>query len=243
MRRRHATACIAMLIATCLAGPARANARILAWETHVNGIRTLLTLQVTGAQAEGVLQESGVSLPVRGTLQGQRLLAGAHDPAGGQRLLQLEGRLQGDDLVLTVRTDAGQGGTVTLRRVGTASAPAPQPAGTGQIEPSFVGRWHHDSQINSGGGAGGFAAFSTQRTLELGADGRARQWVRSAGGGSTWSHAGGQTLEFSGRWQVRGAELWVAPDGQAVFQRAAIIRRAGDYLVIEMDGERRIWRR
>jgi len=245
MHRRHTTACIAALIATFLAGPVRANARILAWETQVNGIRTLLTLQVTGAQAEGMLQEAGVSLPVRGTLQGQRLLAGAHDPAGGQRLLQLEGRLQGDDLVLTVRTEAGQGGTVTLRRVGAAPAPmpAPHPAGAGQIEPSFVGRWHHESQINSGGGAGGFAAFSTQRTLELGADGRARQWVRSAGGGSTWSHGGGQTLEFSGRWQVRGAELWVAADGQTAFQRAALIRRAGDYLVIDMDGERRIWRR
>lgn len=240
MNRRTAAALIATFVAAA-AGAAHANPRTLSWETEVNGVRTLLTVQVNGGQAEGSLQEGGATLPVRGSLQGQRLLAGAHDPAGGQRVLQLDGRIQGDDLVLSVRTEAGQGGTVTLRRVG--AAPAPQPAGGGRIEPGFVGRWHHDSQINSAGGAGGFASFSTVRTLELGPDGRARQWVRSAGGGGNWSASGGQTLEFSGRWQVRGAELWVAQDGQSTFQRAAAIRRAGEYLVTENGGERRIWRR
>ena len=241
MNRRTAASLIVSLVAVAAAGAARATPRTLSWEIEVNGVHTLLTVQVNGGQAEGSLQEGGVTLPVRGSLQGQRLLAGAHDPAGGQRLLQLDGRIQGDDLVLTVRAENGQGGTVTLRRVG--AAPAPQPAGGGQIEPSFVGRWHNDSQINSSGGAGGFASFSTVRTLELGPDGQARQWVRSAGGGGNWSASGGQTLEFSGRWQVRGAELWVSQDGQAAFQRVGLIRRAGEYLVTEVGGQRRIWRR
>ena len=241
MNRRTAAALIASLVTVAAAGAARANPRTLSWETEVNGVHTLLTVQVSGGQAEGSLQEGGVTLPVRGSLQGQRLLVGAHAPAGGQRLLQLDGRLQGDDLVLTVRAENGQGGTVTLRRVG--AAPAPQPPGSGRVEPSFGGRWDHQSRINSSGGAGGFASFSTVRTLELGPDGRARQWVRSAGGGGNWSASGGQTLEFSGRWQVRGAELWVSQDGQAAFQRAGLIRRAGEYLVTEVGGQRRIWRR
>lgn len=241
MNRRHAAATLAALLASTVAGGLRASPRAFAWEASEGGVRTLLRVDVDGVQAAGSLQEGGVTLPVRGTLQGQRLLAEAHDPASGRRVLRLDGRIDGDDLVLDVRTDGGErGGTVTLRRVGAAP---PTTVSGGRIDPAFVGRWHHESQINSPGGAGGFASFSTVRTLELGEDGRARQWVRSAGGGGNWSHSGGQTLEFSGRWQARGGELWVAPDGQPGFQRVAAIRRAGEYLVTETGGQRFVWRR
>jgi hypothetical protein len=241
MNRRHAITTLATLLASHATADTRGASSTLAWEASVRGVRTLLSVEVTGGRAEGALQEGGVTLAVRGTLQGSRLQAGAHDPASGQRLLRLDGRIEGDDLLLTVRPDAGDGGgTVTLRRVG--AAPAGSAAG-GRIDPAFVGRWHHESQINSPGGAGGFASFNTVRTLELGEDGRARQWVRSAGGGGQWSHSGGQTLEFSGRWQVRGGELWVALEGESGFQRVAAIRRAGDYLITETGGQRLVWRR
>ncbi len=93
------------------------------------------------------------------------------------------------------------------------------------------------------GGAGGFASFSTVRTLELAPDGSIRQWVRSAGGGGNWSHRAGDELEFSGRWQTRGEELLVQVDGQPDFVPAVRYRLVGERLVTENGQSRRIWQR
>ncbi len=113
----------------------------------------------------------------------------------------------------------------------------------GQIDPALVGRWVRESVINSPGGAGGFASFATQRSLTLASDGRARQTLRSASGGGQWSQASAEEVEFSGRWQVRGAELWVMPDGQAQFIQAARYAIFDGRLVVYTPQGRQIWSR
>ena len=129
----------------------------------------------------------------------------------------------------------------------TAQAqPEPAPlvaSAAGRIDPALVGRWVRESVINSPGGAGGFASFATQRSLTLAGDGRARQTQRSAGGGSQWSHASEEQVEFSGRWQVRGAELWVMPDSQTQFIQAARYALFDRRLVVYTAQGRQIWSR
>ena len=68
----------------------------------------------------------------------------------------------------------------------------------------LVGVWVHESQINSPGGAGGFAALSTVMTMELNADGVMRQWTQSVGGGANWSSNNGRRLDFEGQWRGDG---------------------------------------
>jgi hypothetical protein len=170
------------------------------------------------------------------------------DPASGRELLPLTGELRGDTLVISIRPDAASPPRVlSLSRVDGARATAPagaaSAASAGAPDPAIVGRWRNESQINSPGGAGGFASLSTVRYLELAADGRVRQSVRSAGGGGNWSAQAGETVEFVGRWEARGAELWVKADGAGAFVRAATWRRVGERLVTEDGQGRRIWER
>jgi hypothetical protein len=243
--RRLAAVRLGALLGLCAAwsGRASAQARTVIYEGSLRGIATRLTLRIDGTRVEGSLEEQGVSLPVRGTLSGQRVQGGVFEPASGARLIVLVADLRGDEATMTLQAD-GAPQSLAMRRVG-----APAPAGTGgdggagRIEPSLVGRWRHESQINSPGGAGGFASFSTVRTLEFGADGRVRQSVRSVGGGGTWSSDGGERLEFSGRWQTRGAEIWVQADGHSGFERAALWRLVDGRLVTEDGQGRRIWQR
>lgn len=239
---------MAMLLAC---GAAVAQPRTVTYEGSVDGVISRLTLRIDGTRVEGGLVEGTLTLGVRGALEGQRIQGSLIDPGTGRALLPMNAELRGEALMLTVQPPApNPPRTLAMRRVdaatptapreGTASAAAGAP---GTLDPAIVGRWRNESQTNSPGGAGGFASFSTLRTLELSADGRVRQWVRSAGGGGNWSHQGGETLEFSGRWQVRGAELWVQPDGRPQFQRAAAYRRVGERLVTEGGQGRQIWER
>lgn len=238
-----------LLAVPLLPGVARAQPRTVAYEAVERGVTTRLVLRIDGAQVTGELLEGTLRLAVAATLQGQRLQQGRMtDPGSGRRILGFDGELRGAELLLTVRPDApNPARTLAMRRVEAgapaAAAAAPRAAGAGGLDPAIVGRWRHESQINSPGGAGGFASFATVRTLELSADGRVRQWVRSAGGGGNWSHQGGETMEFSGHWQARGAEIWVRPDGGADFVRAAGYRRVGERLVTESAQGRQIWER
>lgn len=111
------------------------------------------------------------------------------------------------------------------------------------LDPRLLGRWVHQSMINSPGGAGGFASFSTERSIEFAPDGQVQQWVRSVGGGGRWSADGGRRLEFAGRWQVRGNEIWVQPEGRADALRAGTYQLSGPYLVTVGQDGRTIWQR
>lgn len=113
----------------------------------------------------------------------------------------------------------------------------------GAQDPRLVGRWVHQSMISSSGGAGGFASFTTVRSIEFGPDGQVQQWVRSVGGGGTWSAQGGRKLEFAGRWEVRGNEIWVQPQGRAEALRAGTYQLSGPYLVTYGQDGRTIWQR
>ena len=120
----------------------------------------------------------------------------------------------------------------------------PVPAGaTASLDPRLLGRWVHQSMINSPGGAGGFSSFTTERTIEFGADGQMQQWVRSVGGGGSWSTQANRRLEFAGRWEVRGSEIWVQPQGMAEVMRAGNYRLSGPNLVTEGRDGRIVWQR
>jgi hypothetical protein len=247
---RRAPAWQAWLSAGLLAcGVAVAQPRTATYEATVQGVTSRLTLRIDGTRVEGALAEGTLTLGVRGAYDGQRIRGSLTEPGTGRDLLPMEAEPRGESLTLTVQPPApSPARSLTMRRVDGAAAAAAPPAAAaagaaGALDPAIVGRWRNESQINSPGGAGGFAALATLRIMELAADGRVRQWVRSAGGGGNWSHQGGETLEFSGRWQVRGAELWVQPDGLAQFQRAAAYRRVGERLVTESDQGRQIWER
>ena len=216
------------------------------YEGTERGVTTRIALRVDGTRVEGGMQEGALALGLRATLTGQRLSGVILDPASGRELLPLTGELRGDTLVISVQSDAASPPRVlSLRRIDGARAPAgaPSAASAGATDPAIVGRWRSESQINSPGGAGGFASLSTVRYLDLAADGRVRQSVRSAGGGGTWSAQAGETVEFVGRWEARGAELWVKADGAGAFVRAATWRRDGERLVTEDGQGRRIWER
>ena len=111
------------------------------------------------------------------------------------------------------------------------------------LDTRLLGRWVHQSMINSGGGAGGFASFTTERSIEFGSDGRVQQWVRSVGGGSSWSANGKPRLEFAGRWEVRSNEIWVLPDGHPQAMRAGTYQLSGPYLVTVGRDGRTVWQR
>ncbi len=260
MNRRLATAmltAVATSICTAaltLAAPAAAQtaSRTLSWQGSQNGVDTTLTLRFDGARVAGSIDEAGASLPISGTLQGRTVQGNILNPQSGQPVIGLSAVIAGDDLTLSLRpAGSAQATSFAMRRVGapTAANGTAVPGGSasangGRVDPAFVGRWVSESQLNSPGGAGGFASLSTVRTLELTQDGRVRQSVRSAGGGGNWSYDGGGRVEFSGRWQVRGGtEFWAQPDGQAAFVRVGVIRRAGDYLVTESSEGRIHWRR
>jgi len=234
-----------LLAAPLLPGIARAQPRTTAYEATEQGVTSRLTLRVDGGRVDGSLVEGSLTLGVTATQRGQRLQGHLTDPGSGRALLRFDGELRGDTLLLTMRPDApNPTRTLAMRRVDATAAAAPAAAPrAGGLDPAIVGRWRHESQINSTGGAGGFASFASVRILELAADGRVRQWVRSAGGGGSWSHQGGESLEFSGRWQVRGAEIWVQPEGRPEFVRAAGYRRVGERLVTESQQGRQIWER
>jgi len=82
----------------------------------------------------------------------------------------------------------------------------PQPAA---LDQRLVGTWVNEKQINSPGGAGGFASFSTVMTMELGANGAIRQFTQSVGGGGEWSSNSGRTLDFEGTWRAANNTLLV----------------------------------
>jgi hypothetical protein len=252
MNRRTATLALTAL-ATAQARPAAAApAQDLRYEVQTRGQRTVIGLRVEGSLLTGEMTEGALTLSIKGVLQGQRLQARLLVPGTDVALALMDGELRGDVLELSVQAQAGAGATrLTMNRVG--SAPPASPAAvtvaaapvlaTGATDPRLAGRWRHESMMNSPGGAGGFASFSTVRTLVLAADGHVQQSVQSAGGGGNWSHAGGDKIEFVGRWTTRDGQLWVQAEGAADFQSAGRYRLVDQMLVIEGGRGRTIWQR
>ncbi len=261
MDRRRFLVALASLAGPLGASGAGAQPLAIAYEGESDGVGTRLVLRIDGSRVDGTLHEQGLALPVRGVVEGRRMQAAVLDPRSGAAVVRIAGELRDDGLRLSARPEGGGAErTLAMRRVpvdavagGDVAAAAPGARATperaggsgppGRADPALLGRWTSESQLQSGGGAGGFAALSTVRTLELAADGRVRQWVRSAGGGGNWTADGGQRLEFSGRWESRGPEIWVRQDGQPGFVRAAAYRFSGEYLVTDDGSGRRIWRR
>jgi hypothetical protein len=127
--------------------------------------------------------------------------------------------------------------------LGLLPAMATVASANGDQDPRLVGRWVQQAMINSSGGSGGFASFTTERSIEFGRDGQVQQWVRSVGGGSNWSTQSGRRLEFAGRWEVRGNEIWVQPQGRGDAVRAGTYQLSGPYLVTVGQDGRTIWQR
>jgi hypothetical protein len=220
---------------------AQAQAQALSFEVHQGGQHTLLHLRIAGRQVSGTMTEGALKLELRGQLQGRRLTAQLFMPGLSLPLAAVDGELRPDDLEVNLRSaQAAEPSRLLMRRVG---APAPAAPVGGALDSQLLGRWQQQTMTNSGGGAGGFASFTTLRTLVLAADGRVQQSMRSVGGGAGWSHRSGEELEFSGRWQTRGGEIWVLEDGQSAFVNAGRYRLVSGNMVIENAGGRQIWRR
>lgn len=223
----------------------------LHFEGSVDGVQTTLLLQRRGDRFDGELQEGALRLPVQGEVRGPRWQGRLTLPGGFGLTLPFEADLQGSAMQLRIALLPGTPpASLTLHRAGAPATPGAAPTargsapqGAGRIEPALVGRWVRDSTINSSGGAGGFASFSTRRTLQFAADGRVLQTLRSAGGGGSWSHASGEQVEFAGRWEVRGDTLWLAQDGQAQFQPAGRVSLVDGRLVVYHGQGRQIWTR
>jgi hypothetical protein len=107
----------------------------------------------------------------------------------------------------------------------------------------LVGTWVNEAHINSPGGAGGFASFSTVMTMELRPDGTIEQSSQSVGGGAEWSSDSGPVVDFRGSWRADGATLSVVGMGLADFTPAAAYSFSGAYLVTRNDRGQLIWRR
>jgi len=110
-------------------------------------------------------------------------------------------------------------------------------------DPRLFGTWVNEALINSPGGAGGFASFSTVMTMVLRPDGTIEQSSHSVGGGADWSSDGGAVLDFQGSWRADGEMLSVMGMGLADFTPAAAYSFSGAYLVTQNDRGQLIWRR
>lgn len=239
-------------VAPALAQPAPARAQpaqTLRFEAHQGGQHTQLQLRLEAGQASGTFAEGELQLQLQGQLQGRRLQGQLFMAGLAQAVGTVDGELQADQLDLTVRAaGAAQTARLLMRRVGAgapvAAAPAAAaPAAAGTLDPQLFGAWQQQTHTNSGGGAGGFASFTTVRRLLVGADGRVQQTLRSVGGGGNWSHNSDEQVEFSGRWAVRNGEIWVLPDGQAAYVSAGRYRMVDGRLVIDTANGRKIWSR
>jgi hypothetical protein len=111
------------------------------------------------------------------------------------------------------------------------------------LDPRLVGTWVNEKQINSGGGAGGFASFSTVMTMVMSADGRIQQYSQSVGGGGDWSSNSGRTMDFDGTWRAGNGTLLVHGMGLPDYTPAATYTFSGEYLVTQNDQGRLIWQR
>lgn len=122
----------------------------------------------------------------------------------------------------------------------TPAQPA-QPAS--QLDARLVGVWVNEKQINSPGGAGGFASFSTVMTMEINGDGTIRQFTQSVGGGGDWSSNSGRTLDFEGKWRAGNNTLFVYGMGLPDYTAAGTYSFSGQYLVTINDQGRLIWQK
>lgn len=111
------------------------------------------------------------------------------------------------------------------------------------LDERLVGVWVHETQINSPGGAGGFAALSTVMTMEISAEGGIRQMTQSVGGGADWSSNSGVRVDFEGQWRGDGQTLSVLGRGLVDFTPAAAYEFAGPYLVTHSDMGHLVWQR
>jgi hypothetical protein len=225
------------------------------YRATVNGVESVLRLRAKNLEVAGSYREGAISLNVRARLDGSHLSGALVDPVGGAEVAGLHGTHRDNQLDVTMSvTDPASGQRQSIRAVllrsGVTPGPMAQPpsgarkAPDGSIDPRLVGAWVHERQINSGAGAGGFASFSTVRTLELGADGRVSQWSESIGGGGDWSYgSGGPKLEYQGAWYARDGVVHVRLDGQSEFVAATRYRFVDSYLVTENDDGRINWRR
>ena len=209
-----------------------------------NGQQTEVALRLDGQRFEGTMKEARVQVALKGQVQGSRLTGHLLDPASGQPLLPFSAEVDDDTLLLTLQMpQAASPSTILLTRPGAQprAAAARAPAGA-SIDARIAGRWFRQTSINSPGGTG-FASFTTVRTLVLSPDGQLQQWVRSVGGGGSWSHRSGDELELAARWTAQGGAIWVLPEGQAAYVKASSYRVEGDRLITGEGNARQVWQR
>lgn len=119
----------------------------------------------------------------------------------------------------------------------------PMQEAASQLDPRLVGVWVNEKQINSPGGAGGFASLSTVMTMEIHPDGAIVQYTQSVGGGSEWSSNSGRKLDFEGKWRASNNTLFVLGMGLTDYTAAGTYSFSGAYLVTNNNLGRLIWQK
>lgn len=198
----------------------------------------------------GTYSEDGLDLRISGTGGPNGLRLNFVEPSLGVTLGELQATGTNDSFSGTfTASDLIGGQTVGARfsregaqqtRSAATSAPAPT---SSSLDPRLIGTWVNESMINSGGGAGGFASFTTIMTMTLSDTGRVVQTSRSVGGGGDWSSDSGEQVDFEGQWEARNGQLLVRGMGLAEFTPAASYSFSGDVLVTNGQEGRVLWQR
>lgn len=251
-----ARATLALFLA-CLALSAQAEPPSGTYSGKLNGTDTTLTLETRGTSVTGTYSEPSLTLSVRGTINGEAFDLELYEPKLNIAFADFEGISSKGRLVgqLSLSPSTGMAGEPvmvlyarTSGAIATTAAPAKPTASktttsSADLDRRLIGTWVNEDNINSGGGAGGFASFSTVMTMELRADGSIRQTTRSVGGGGDWSSDSGERVDFTGQWQARDGKLYVKGMGLTEFTEASRYSFSGDYLVTNNDMGRLIWQR
>lgn len=251
MRFSALTACL-----IALALPVAAETPSGRYSGLIDGKPATLILSGPAGALTGSYAEEGLSLTLSGTSGPQGVSLTLTEPTYNLTVATLTGtseagRIAGT-LTLTEMFGGGQTAIAFTREgaaatAATASRPSTPSSAAGpasaRLDSRLVGTWVNEDIINSGGGAGGFASFSTVMTMTLSPDGRVVQTSRSVGGGGEWSSDSGERTDFDGQWEARDGTLYVKGMGIADFTAAATYSFSGAYLVTNGAQGRLIWQR
>jgi hypothetical protein len=209
------------------------------YHANLDGQPAELILRSQGQAVEGqYVENQRLRLNLKGHYDGQLLRAEISDPQSRLVIANMNATYANAMLNVSIAARDPRNGQVLERQ---ALFQRGAPAATERLDPTLVGTWFHEKQINSGGAS--IAAFATLLTLQLGADGSVAQWSLAAGGGSDWSFNSPGELQYRGRWRSDNGVLLVRLDGAADYQPAAYYRFSDPYLVTESNTGKMIWQR
>jgi hypothetical protein len=211
-----------------------------------NGVKAILSIATEHGILSGTYYEGDYDLAVKGKVEGKRATGVLKDMKSGEDFAQFIGDMLNDSSINLVLTVMGQQRQGTFARE-SADAIMPNPVSSYDSIPmdgktrdaSVVGVWQYQSVINSDG-----VNLATALAFVIEANGRYRQYSKSAGGGSDWSYDSGDAeLIEQGLWYTSGDTLYLKPNGAKDYTAAATYQfHDGKLVTNDMKGQK-IWYR